>query len=143
MNPTNAIYEILDAYVTSAASSDSLFEAELHGDSYENFGQGLTVRVGDVFGSELLPTGDFEVEEDNALIDVHIVKMPVSDEREHRFEARAEADEAAKQVAKVLWFSEDLRGLCTIGRIFKRNDWIMPATIRMPVTTLRIEVNSR
>lgn len=143
-NITNAIFNILSDEIDAAPDPSILFGAKIHGDSYEVFEQGLTIRVGDVFGSQLQPSPDtIGVTEENALLDIHVVVTPPTDDLADRLAARETADSAAREVARILWTTQGLGGYCMVGRIFKRNDWIMPATIRMPVTNLRVEVNPR
>lgn len=148
MNISNALFEFTAQTVAQAQPSSPLYGKQIHPDVYEEI-KGDTIRIDDIRQAQPALTPDRKIRKDNAFINVIFVAFPVSQKLADRLDARERAEAMADEWLLAMFDNPKLADtdgvprICIVGQVSQFNDWIRPATVKMPVCVLRIQVNPR
>lgn len=148
-NISNVLFAFTEEIVEAAADDTPLADSYIQADIYEEIKPGRTIRIDDVRSSNPVIIGSGEIREDNAIVFVHFLKMPISQKLSDRLAARQEAEEMATTWLKAYYKKPKLNDsdgnprVCGIGKVEKFNDWIKPGTNKIPVVILKLLINPR
>lgn len=143
MNPGTALYEFTRSI--KATSTGALANALLHLDVDTPF-TGIEkkwIRFSGMRSGEPVLINN-EIRVDNAVHQVWFVVQPESQSAVDRVAARELSQNIANEWLKEVFESHTLGGrVCSSGNIKQIDDWMMPITVKMPVTVIQITINPR
>lgn len=142
-NISNALFEFTSELVEAAGSESALFQKTIHADVYEEINID-TIRIDDLRQAKPVLTADNKIRKDNAIVNVYFIAKPETQSLPDRLAARQRSEDMADAwLLKV--FADPKLGnrVCLVGDVAQFNDWIRPATVKMPVCVLRLQVNPR
>lgn len=149
MNASNAVYLFTTDAIAAAIASNPLYGWKSHANLYEKFGEGATVRVGDLLQAEFGIDGSGAIIETNAYLTVQFVVKPASESIERLLAARDKADAGAKEFGRLILDSPGLESIsgaprvCDCQVVKYQSDWKDLATVKTAVALLLLKINAR